>query len=34
MYCDAVLNIVLEVVLEDDTCVETHWTIIYFKFES
>jgi hypothetical protein len=27
-YCDAVLNIVLEVVPEDYVCVETRWTLI------
>jgi hypothetical protein len=32
--CDVVLNIVLEVVPEDDACVETRWTITCFKFES
>jgi hypothetical protein len=33
-YCDALLNIVLEVIPEDDACVEMRWTITCFKFES
>ena len=32
-YCNTVQNIVLEVVPEDDACVEMRWTIICFKFE-
>jgi hypothetical protein len=31
---DAVLNIVVVAVPEDDVTVETHWAIMYFKFES
>jgi hypothetical protein len=28
-FCDTVLNIVLDVVPEDDACIETHWIVMF-----